>query len=53
MHGKTEEKASRFCINTGNLTGVNSDCLLLATAEEDLRVFHRLPDQHIGVGVYG
>ncbi|PNF43521.1 hypothetical protein B7P43_G09313 [Cryptotermes secundus] len=53
MHVKTEKKTSRFRINTGNLTGVNSDCLLLATAEEDLTVFHRLPDQHIGLGVYG
>jgi hypothetical protein len=49
---KTEEKSSKFRIYTGNLSGVNSDCLLLATTAEDLTVFDRLPGQHISLGAY-
>jgi hypothetical protein len=52
MDVKTEEKSSKLCIYTENLSGVNSDCLLLATAADDLTVFHHLADQHISLGAY-
>jgi len=44
-------KTCRFCINSGNLTGSNSGCLLVATAEEDFGLLHHLPDRWVAKAI--